>query len=52
MNNKKKQISENKTKYGEVIPTMFSWTSLSDQKKRAEELDYMTKSKQPKDHRK
>lgn len=36
---------EDKTKYGEVIPTMFSWMSLSDQKRRAEELNDMTKNR-------
>lgn len=36
---------EDKTKYGEQIPTMFSWISLANQKKRAEELDNMTKGK-------
>lgn len=34
---------ENVTKYGEFIPSYFSWLSLEDQKKRAEELNNMTK---------
>ena len=31
--------------YGEMIPTGFKWVGLDDQKKRAEELNNMTKNK-------
>lgn len=39
-NDKNKQIDcdEDETKYGETIPTMFSWMSLSEQKKKLKSL--------------
>jgi len=37
--------TEDTTKYGETIPTMFSWVPIEEQKMRAEELDKMTKTK-------
>lgn len=36
---------EDKTKYGEMIPSMFSWITPSEQKERADELNSMTKKK-------
>lgn len=36
---------ESKTKYGETIPSMFSWITPSEQKKRADELNRMTRNK-------
>lgn len=43
---KKKNISfkEDKTKYGEFVSSYFQWIPVSEQKKRAEELDNMTKN--------
>jgi hypothetical protein len=40
----KEKNNKNK-KYGEFIPTYFSWISLDEQKKRAEELNKSTKKK-------
>ena len=34
----------NSTKYGESIPTLFSWISPEEQKKRAEEIARITSS--------
>ena len=34
---------KNVTKYGEFIPTFHSWLGLDEQKKRAQELENMTK---------
>ena len=39
----KKDEMGSKNKYGEVIPSMFSWMTIDYQKKRAEELDKMTR---------
>ncbi len=39
----KKELAEDATKYGEFISSFFGWTSLKDQKKRAEDLEKMTK---------
>ena len=41
----KSRPNSDSTKYGEIIPSMFSWISPSDQKKRADELNEMTKGK-------
>ena len=38
-----KKVDNNNLNYGEIIPSMFSWLSLEKQKKRAEELDNITK---------
>lgn len=37
-------IKEDKTKYGEFVSSYFQWIPVSEQKKRAEELDNMTKN--------
>lgn len=39
------QPCEDKTKYGETIPSMFTWITPSEQKERANELNEMTKKK-------
>ena len=43
---KEKNISfkEDKTKYGEFVSSYFQWIPVSEQKKRAEELNNMTKN--------
>lgn len=43
---REKNISfkEDKTKYGEFVSSYFQWIPVSEQKKRAEELDNMTKN--------
>ena len=43
MNKDKNFKKENTTKYGEFIPTYFEWKSPEAQKKRADELNNMTK---------
>ena len=43
--NKKKKFSENKTKYGEFISSFFGWIPIDEQKKRADELNNITKNK-------
>ena len=48
MKNKSKnndEFEEDTTKYGEFISSYFVWTTLSKQKRRAEELNDMTKRK-------
>lgn len=42
---KKYEVGEDSSKYGEFISSYFAWISLPNQKQRAEELDKMTKSK-------
>lgn len=37
------------TKYGEQVPTLFSWISPDEQKKRAEHLEHITERKIAKD---
>lgn len=37
---------DDKTKYGEQIPSMFSWISPDEQKKRAEKLEHITEKKE------
>ena len=39
----KKEVGEDATKYGEFISSFFGWISLKDQKKKADELENMTK---------
>ena len=41
--NNKKEEMEDATKYGEFISSFFGWETLSNQKKRADELNDMTK---------
>lgn len=41
----KKDFSEKEGKYGEFIPTYFSWIGLEEQKKRVERLENITKNK-------
>ena len=41
--NENRKVEQNNSNYGEVIPSMFSWLPLEKQKKRAEELDNITK---------
>lgn len=43
--NKKIEISEDITVYGETVPSTFQWITLDKQKQRARELDEMTKKK-------
>lgn len=49
MKNKEKKVNkenvEDTTKYGEFISSFFSWIGLDKQKKRAKELENMTKEK-------
>ena len=40
-----KNYLENSTKFGEVIPTNFSWTSPEDQKERVSRLEKIGKNK-------
>ena len=42
---KKKKDVEDSTKYGEFVSSFFNWMTLSGQKRRAEELNNMTKRK-------
>lgn len=37
------QVGEDATKYGEFVSSYFSWITLDEQKKRAKELNTMTK---------
>ena len=37
------EVGEETTKYGEFISSYFAWVSLPDQKKKAEELENITK---------
>ena len=49
MKNKSKnndEFEEDTTKYGEFVSSYFAWTTLSKQKRRAEELNDMTKRKE------
>ena len=39
------EVSEDVTAYGEFISSYFAWIPLSKQKRRAEELNEMTKNK-------
>ena len=41
----KKNKSEDATKYGEFIPTCFTWISINEQKRKTEEMENMTKKK-------
>lgn len=41
--NGNRKVWQNNSNYGEVIPSMFSWLPIEEQKKRAEELDSITK---------
>lgn len=47
MNKKEKQthpeVGEDATQYGEFVSTYFAWIPLPDQKRRAEEMNKMTK---------
>ncbi len=43
-----KKDKNNQTDCGEFIPTYFTWQTLDGQKKRAEELNKITKSKKKK----
>jgi len=49
MDEKQKQthpeVGEDATQYGEFVSTYFAWIPLPDQKKKAEEMANMTKSK-------
>ena len=54
MKNKKREIDESEnlleedsTKYGEFVTSYFAWIPLDKQKKKAEQLDQMTKTKEP-----
>lgn len=46
MSKKKKhpEVGEDVTKYGEFISSYFAWTSLPEQKKKAEEMAKITKN--------
>ena len=37
------EVGEDNTKYGEFVSTYFAWIPLSKQKKRAREMEKMTK---------
>ena len=43
---KNNENGEDATQYGEFISSYFSWITLDDQKKRAEELNENTKNKE------
>ena len=54
MKNRKREIDkseslleEDVTKYGEFVTSYFAWIPLDKQKKKAEQLDQMTKTKEP-----
>ena len=49
---KKYEVGEDSTKYGEFISSYFAWISLPNQKERAEELNAMTKTKNNENKRK
>ena len=38
---------EDATKYGEFVSSYFAWLTLDRQKKKAKEMDQMTKGKEP-----
>ena len=38
-------LEEDSTKYGEFVTSYFAWIPLDKQKKKAEQLDQMTKNK-------
>mgnify|MGYP006916235240 CR=1 FL=1 len=42
---KSKKDIEDTTKYGEFVSSYFGWITLDKQKKRAKEMDNMTKEK-------
>lgn len=42
---KSRKDIEDSTKYGEFVSSYFGWITLDKQRKRAEELDKMTKDK-------
>ena len=44
------EVGEDSTKYGEFISSYFAWVPLPEQKRKADELDKMTKNKEK--HRK
>lgn len=44
-NKKENEIKEKTTKCGEQIPSQFSWMSLDNQKKKANELNKISKNK-------
>lgn len=43
-------VGEDATKYGEFISSFFNWNSLTEQKKKAEKLENITKIDKNKDH--
>lgn len=43
--NKEENFRENVSKYGEEVPTKFSWISLDEQKKRAKYLANLSNPK-------
>lgn len=43
--NKKHEVGEDSTKYGEFISSYFAWISLPEQKAKAKSLEEMTKRK-------
>ena len=44
----KNKTEEDSTKYGEFIPSQFEWVTLDVQKKKAQELEEMTKKQKHK----
>lgn len=40
-------IIEDSTKYGEFVTSYFAWIPLDKQKKKAEQMEKMTKKKEP-----
>ena len=47
-----KEVGEDGTKYGEFIPSYFTWITLDGQKEKVEELEKMTEEKNYKNEEK
>ena len=44
MEDKKREVGEDATKYGEFISSYFAWVPLPEQKDKVQELENMTKN--------
>ena len=44
MDDKKREVGEDATKYGEFISSYFAWVPLPEQKDKVKELENMTKN--------
>ena len=45
MDNKKREVGEDATKYGEFVSSYFAWVPLPEQKEKVEELEDISKEK-------